>query len=62
MKLKEFTPEEVVEFKNSPYIKTVSEKSVCLNVAFKEALWERYQEGMTPRAIREGPGIKLEIL
>ena len=62
MKLKEFTPEEVVELKKSPYVKSVSEKSVRFNVAFKEAFWERYQEGMTPRAILEELGISPEIL
>ncbi len=62
MSWKEFTPQELVELKKNPYVKSVTSKMVRFTVNFKEMFWDQYQNGKSPKTIVTDLGFDPEVL
>ena len=58
-----FTPEEIRELRENPYVERVSEKSVIAYTdEFKEYFMEEYQKGKTPTQILRSAGFDPKML
>lgn len=55
-----FTPEEIAELKQNPYVKSINIHKISLTVSFKIDFWERYEKGELPTAIIRSMGIDTE--
>jgi transposase len=62
MSWKEFSPEEVIDLKGNPYVKSVTAYMIRFTVAFKEQFWDEYQCGRTPAAIVTDMGFDPDML
>lgn len=45
MSWREFTPEELADQRNNPYVKSAATKMVLFTVEFKELFWSEYNPG-----------------
>ena len=57
-----FTDEQILELKNNPHVKKVSNKAITYKESFKELFWNDYQNGMTPSMIFVKYGFKPGVL
>lgn len=62
MSQKLFTPEEVQELQASPYVESVSSRSVCFTPSFKQQAYNELQAGKSMREIFESCGINTGAL
>ncbi|MDI9499097.1 MAG: hypothetical protein QM270_11530 [Bacillota bacterium] len=62
MARKAFTPEEMEQLKESPYVLKVTPRMVNFSAAFKEKYWEGVQSGQDPREVVKELGLDPEIL
>lgn len=57
-----FTPKEITELKDSPYVTRVSETNITYSKQFKIEFIRLYNEGFTPREIYDELGLNPEIV
>lgn len=57
-----FTAQQLKELTDSPYVASVSKKSVSYTKAFKDAAWRRYCEGVDPHQIFTDAGLNVNTL
>jgi hypothetical protein len=57
-----FTAEQLKAFVDSPYVASVSSKSVSYTKAFKEIVWKEYCNGIDPVEIFANHGFDTEVL
>lgn len=57
MSIKLFTPEEIAEFRKSPYVASVTERKIEFTPEFKKKCYEEYLKGRTMKDILEEHGI-----
>jgi hypothetical protein len=62
MPKKLFTPDEMKELRQNPYVMTVTANVVRFTQEFKELFWNAYQAGKTPFAIFEETGFDPDML
>lgn len=58
--MKEYTAKEIKLLKSNPYTLKVTKHKLYFTIEFKEAFWNAYQAGNTPRKILEDLGYDLE--
>ena len=49
--MKKYTKKQIKELKQNPYTLQVDEKRIFFTIEFKKVFWNKYQAGMSPRAI-----------
>lgn len=49
--MKKYTKKQIKELKQNPYTLQVNEKRIFFTIEFKKVFWNKYQAGMSPRAI-----------
>ena len=62
MNRKIFTPDELVDIRRSPYVKSAASSSIRFTVAFKDEFWEQYEKGIPPADIVMKMGFDPEVL
>lgn len=62
MNRKIFTPDELVNIRQSPYVKSATSNSIRFTAAFKEKFWDQYEKGISPANIMLSMGFDPEIL
>ena len=62
MNRKIFTPDELLNIRQSPYVKSAESSSIRFTVAFKDEFWEQYEKGIAPADIVMKMGFDPEIL
>jgi len=58
----EFSPQQLSELLQSPYVAHVTQKSVSYTVRFKDMFWQRYCDGIDPIQIFEDAGFSVETV
>jgi len=58
----EFSPEQLAELLQSPYVNSVTQKSVSYTTRFKDMFWQRYCDGVDPIQIFEDSGFNVATL
>ena len=49
--MKKYTKKQIKELKQNPYTLQIDEKRIFFTIEFKKVFWNKYQAGMSPRAI-----------
>ena len=49
--MKKYTKKQIKELKQNPYTLQVDEQRIFFTIEFKKVFWNKYQAGMSPRAI-----------
>jgi hypothetical protein len=62
MNRKVFTPDELVDIRQNPYVKSATSNAIRFTVAFKEKFWEQHEKGISPTDIMLSMGFDSEIL
>jgi hypothetical protein len=63
MSWKSFTPDELQEIRQNPYVKSATNNMIRFTVAFKEKFWELYQDqGQPPSQIMHSMGFDTKVL
>lgn len=62
MNWKAFTPEELAELQQNPYVKAVTAKTIRFTVDFKQKFWNQYQLGQSPDSILQSMGFHPNVL
>lgn len=63
MSLKSFTPDELMEIRQNPYVKSATHNMVRFTTSFKEEFWEQYHtKGQPPTQIMRSMGFDTEVL
>mgnify|MGYP000886292433 FL=1 len=57
-----FAPEQREQLEASPYVASVTEKTISFTCEFKEMFWQRYTDGEMPDAILRDAGIDPEAV
>ena len=57
-----FTTEQLSELLQSPYVSSVTQKSISYTVHFKDMFWQRYCDGVDPIQIFEDAGFNITTL
>jgi len=58
----EFTAEEVAQLKQSPYVRSVTTKTISYTLDFKNKFWEEYESGKSPPEIFAAAGFDIDVL
>lgn len=51
MNRKIFTPDQLLNIRQNPYVKSATSNTIHFTVAFKEKFWEQYEKGISPVTI-----------
>lgn len=62
MSKKLFTAEEIAVFRSSPYVESVSERSLTFTPEFKQICYEAYKQGQSMQKILEEHGIDTGVM
>ena len=58
--MKKYTKKQIKELKQNPYTLQVNEQRIFFTIEFKKVFWNKYQAGMSPRAIFKELNYNLE--
>ena len=59
---KKFTPEELTEIRNNPFVKTATESMIRFTTEFKESFWKRARAGEPLAEIIRAYGLNPDVL
>lgn len=59
--MKEYSAKEIKKLKENPYTYSVSKNRIYFTIEFKEAFWNGYQAGITPRQLLSDLGYDLSL-